>query len=284
MMVGSSYRKPPPWNGNLEWLWPLAICLCLLLTAPLRAQLVVTDPGVLQATIEVLGQTHRLHGEAVRANRSLETLVRYEGNPRDAVQRIERLGSFVTNIGRMGQPRYRADALARELTAEEGMVSTDNPYRTQLGENVQVYGQSQPREHQAYAERLAEESMWVGVRDQREVNRQHKHTLLGRLSTVNQKLERSDTHQEVLAAQIEMERLLTLMKGAQFLADNVQADAEARTELRRLAQEDERARNLEEAWLRAQARRQYRAEREGARVREKEARLRSGSAAVAPRF
>jgi hypothetical protein len=222
-----------------------SLLLVLVLETRLGAQMVVTDPGLTAAAYRQSAQLAQLHAALQQANRELALLVRYTGDPRTAMARADDLSTFVTNVGRMGQPKYRADLAAEKVRVREAMAKSENPYRRRVGTEVTIDGKTKKRNETLYEDELRFEGSVQVARELLEINRQHQHTLLGRLSTANDHYERADTQSELMAAAGEMQRLQALIAGADALAGNVARDLELVMAQRGVGEEDARRRRLE---------------------------------------
>ncbi|WP_404424692.1 hypothetical protein [Nibricoccus sp. IMCC34717] len=223
----------------------VALLFVLLAGPRLAAQMIVSDPGLTSVAYQHSSQLAQLQGLLQQANRELALLVRYTGNPATGMARVDDLSSFVTNVGRMGQPRYRADVAAEKVRVREAMAKSENPYRRRVGTQVTVAGKAQKRNEKLYEDELRFEGSVQVARELLEVNRQHQHTLLGRLSTANDHYERADTQSELMAAAGEMQRLQALIAGADALAANLTRDLGLVETQRRIGAEDARRRRLE---------------------------------------
>lgn len=229
----------------------------LLSAAAARAQLIVSDPPLTSLAGQQLGRLVQLNAQLTQANQVLSQMWISEGDAKAAVARIEEMSSYVTNVGKMGAPKYRADTLAEAVRMPEAMNKSQNPYRTVLGRNVQVYGQRYGRDPALYEANLRREGAVSGVRDLLEINRQHQHAILGYLSTANQRLETSRTWTQLVAAQAEIERLRTLMIGAGSVGQNAVNDLQLKEAEWLIARQDEAVRVRESQALRARLAKEY---------------------------
>lgn len=220
----------------------------LLAAKPVWGQLgfaLVWDMRLNMVAGQQLLSLQRLNAEVLQTNQLLSTLVRHEGEPMAAVGRMADYSSFITNVGKMGAPKYAVDNLIEKANANSQMAKPSNKFDRDKDRQVQGYGKVQERDGELYRDVSMLEAASNGARELLEVNRQHQHTFLGYLSTANRHLQSSSTTSEIMAAQAEVLRLHALMTGADALSRNVASDLEIAGLQRELAREGSRRRSAE---------------------------------------
>ncbi|MDX2185710.1 MAG: hypothetical protein SFV32_02160 [Opitutaceae bacterium] len=209
------------------------------------AQMIVNDPPLTSLAYQQVARLAELNAQLTRANGTLAELVRYTGDTRASLARVDDLSTFVTNVGRMGAPRYKVDVASSAVRVPEAMERSENPYRKSVGTAVRVRERTEKRDPRIYEDELRFEGAVTRARELLETNRAHQHTLLGRLSTANDNYERARNLADLHAAALEIQRLQALMAGADALSANLHRDISlARLEME-LGRSDKRKRRAE---------------------------------------
>jgi signal transduction histidine kinase len=214
----------------------LAVAIAVDPTWPLQAARWASQIAEAAAAVE---QARALVGQG-------QTLLKYAGNPREAIANLADVSSIVNSVGRMTNKSKTADQIAKSIDAGAALAKSANSFRKSI-ESMSIYGSEVARDPSLYKATLALEGVVGSTRKMVEKNRRVHDDLAKKLATAFTKLHAAATQTDVMTVQAEIQRITAMMQAAEEATRNFVEDAKLKKEEREIALEVQTVANIEEA-------------------------------------